>query len=123
MCRDWRVGGRRGDNAKHPLGARQFELRQKGLQERLAGRGAGRVQEVAKGQYVELQQERSDRIFVVIAEFGNAINPVTGGTRARAQPDRRAGSRPGQHHHLAGRLRRAHYEKIYFSDEAGADRC
>ena len=114
--------GRRGDNAKHPLGARQFELRQKGLQERLDGRGAGRVHEVAKGQYVELQQERSDRIFVVIAEFGNTINPVTGGTPGPlhnqiAEPDRALDNSTI----WQADYDRAHYEKIYFSDESGAD--
>ena len=98
--------GRRGDNPKHPKGAEQFELRQKALKERLEGRGSGRVHQVAGGQFVELAQERSDRIFVVIAEFGNHDPPCDGrhaGTAA--QPDCGAQSRPGQHHHLAGRLR------------------
>lgn len=114
----------RGDNPKHPLGAKRFELRQRALQERLNGRGTGRVHELAKGQFVELQQERSDRIFVVIVEFGTAINPVTGGTPGPVhnqipEPDRAVNNttiwQPDYN--------RAHYENIYFSDRPGAIRC
>ena len=113
--------GRRGDNPRHPLGSTQFALRQRALQQRLEGRGAGRVQEVAKGQYVELQQERNDRVFVIIAEFGTGINPVTGGTPGPlhnqiAEPNRSLDNTTI----WQANYDRAHYEKTYFSDEPGA---
>lgn len=67
--------GERGqsDNLKHPLGDKQSALRQKGLEMKLRGqvKGDAKVVEVAQGQYVELAREDTDRVFVVIAEFGN----------------------------------------------------
>ena len=95
---------------KHPSGQRQKSLKQRAQTNRLRGEGAGRVQRLdcfgrGRAKFVELQQERNDRIFVVLAEFGTAINPVTGGTPgplhnqiARARPRRE------QHDHLAARL-------------------
>lgn len=85
--------GKKGDNLKHPLGAKQFGLRQQALELKAKGKASGRVHEVAKGQYVELEQTRNDRIFVIIAEFGDQINPTYGGTPGPlhnqiAQPDR-----------------------------------
>jgi immune inhibitor A len=113
--------GRRGDNAKHTLGAKQFELRQKALQERLNGRGSGRVHEVAKGQYVELEQTRSDRIFVVIAEFGNTISPF-GGTPGPlhnqiAEPDRSVNNTTIWQENYNSQ----HYRDLYFSSQPGAN--
>src|SRR5687767_9646331 len=56
----------RSDDLKHPLGEKQRALRQKALAARLQGRALGRVHEVAKGQFVELDREDVDKIFVVI---------------------------------------------------------
>src|SRR5215207_9186127 len=67
------------DNLKHPLGERQHVLRQLGLQAKLQGLATGKVHQVGKGKYVELERENTDKIFVVIAEFGN--------TRHVAYPD------------------------------------
>ena len=66
---------------KHPLRIKQDALRQTALERRLAGDPAaqGKVVKVAKGQYVELAREDTDRVFVVIAEFGD--------TRHVAYPD------------------------------------
>ena len=71
-----------GDNLKHPLGARNNSLRQLGLEMRLMGQAPDRVVRVGKGDdggYVELDQIRNDRIFVIIAEFGDQIHPSYGG--------------------------------------------
>ena len=58
------------DNLKTPFHIKQDAMRQKGLQDKIAGKAKGKVYEVAKGQFVELEREGTDRIFVVIAEFG-----------------------------------------------------
>lgn len=59
------------DNLKTPFHVKQDAMRQKGLQDKIAGKATGKVYEVAKGQFVELEREGTDKIFVVIAEFGN----------------------------------------------------
>ena len=115
--------GRRGDNPKHPQGAKQFELRQKSP----AGAprtGADRAGSTKwpRASSSSWQQERSDRIFVIIAEFGTAINPVTGGTPGPlhnqiAEPNRALDNTTI----WQADYNRAHYERIYFSDEPGAD--
>lgn len=71
------AGGERGhrgggDNVKpNPLAEKQDALRRKGLQKKLAGKAPGKVAQVAKGQYVELEQTGRDRVFVILAEFGD----------------------------------------------------
>lgn len=89
---------RHGDDFKSPKAAERFERRQQGLAQKLAGKaskGNGRVHEVAKGQYVELGLERTDRIFVLLVEFGNNVStnaavPTYNGPlhNAIAQPNR-----------------------------------
>lgn len=111
-----RGNGPRSHDMKHPLGNRQRELKQQAQIERLGGRGTGRVHQVARGQFVELEQTRTDRIFVVIAEFGNSINPVTGGTPGPlhnqiAQPDRQVDNNTI----WQADYDRAHYEDMYFT--------
>ena len=69
-----------GDNILHSRSARQFNDRQQALAEKL--RGGDTAGRVGQGQrYVELEQIREDRIFVVIAEFGTTSHPsYPGGT-------------------------------------------
>ncbi len=69
---------RDGDSFKSPQSLEAFTNRQVALQQRLAGKGRGKVHQIAKGQYVELGLERSDRIFVVIVEYGDQVstNPL-----------------------------------------------
>ena len=54
-------------------------MRQKALQKVLAGKatptGKNKVVKLAKGQYVELARESTDKIFVVLAEFGDTQYP------------------------------------------------
>jgi immune inhibitor A len=75
----------RSDDLKHPLGERQSALRKRGLEMKMRGqaRRDAKIVEVARGQYVELERETVDRVFVVIAEFGN--------TRHVSFPDRVGG--------------------------------
>ena len=87
-----RGSGPNSHDMRHPLGKKQWGLRQEGLKAKARGLASGRVRQVAKGQFVELEQTRADRIFVVIAEFGDAISSLGGlpGPRHNqiAQPDR-----------------------------------
>lgn len=78
---DGEVAFRRGgDDFKSPKAAERFERRQQALQQKLSGKVAkgAKVHQVAKGQYVELGLERTDRIFVVLVEFGDkaSTNPA-----------------------------------------------
>jgi immune inhibitor A len=68
---------RGGDNFKSPQAAEQFTRRQKALHQRLAGKGSGKVHEIAKGQYVELGLERNDRVFVILVEYGDRVGLTT----------------------------------------------
>ncbi|TFG59065.1 MAG: M6 family metalloprotease domain-containing protein, partial [Nitrospirales bacterium] len=64
-----RVGS--GDSYVHPLGKKQNALKQKALEAKVMGLASGKVHEVAKGQYVELEREGEDLIWTVLAEFGD----------------------------------------------------
>ena len=67
------------DDLKHPLSEKQRAKRQKALDMVLKGQatpqGKNKVVQVAKGQYVELARESTDRIFVILVEFGNERYP------------------------------------------------
>ncbi len=65
-----KFGRENGDNIPSPQAIEQYERRQEALKQRLAGNGSGKIHEVAKGQYVELQLERTDHIFAIIVEYG-----------------------------------------------------
>jgi len=66
------IQGGNSDNMGSPLANKQAALKQQALGARLKGEGGmGKVQEVSNGQFVEMELERTDKIFVVIAEFGD----------------------------------------------------
>jgi immune inhibitor A len=116
---DARLVRRGGDNFKSPQAAKQFQLRQEALRQRLAGRGSGKIHQVAKGQFVELELERTDRVFVVLVEYGNGLGTAT--------PP--LGTAPGPQHNQIPKpdravdnntiwqadYNRAHYEDMYFN--------
>jgi immune inhibitor A len=60
---------------RHPIAEKQNALLQQALQAKLAGKAKGKVHEVAKGQYVELAREGTDKVFTIIVEFGNERYP------------------------------------------------
>ena len=64
---------RDGDNFKSPKAAERFKRRQEALRQKIAGKKSGKVHQIAKGQYVEMGLERNDRVFVIIAEYGNQL--------------------------------------------------
>jgi len=73
-------GKARNDNLRPPQAVKQDAMRQKALEKRLKGdpSAQGKVAKVGKGQYVQLEREGTDKIFVVIVEFGDQQYP--GGT-------------------------------------------
>ncbi len=60
---------------RSPMAVKQDQLRQQALEQVIDGkatpRGRDGVVKVAKGQYVDLEREQTDKIFVVLAEFGD----------------------------------------------------
>ena len=103
----------------HPLGVSQREARQVALEAKLQGKipAGAQVAEVgvnkpgslgngAKGQYVDLALEGTDRVFVIIADFSDAIHPSYPWDSLGPQHNRDRGARPHsrQRHDLAGRL-------------------
>ncbi|HEY2815971.1 MAG TPA: immune inhibitor A domain-containing protein [Casimicrobiaceae bacterium] len=113
------------DNVEHPLGKKQFDLHQQGLQKLLTGKsqaqGANKVVEVAKGQYVELARQGEDKIFTILGQFGTQINPTYGGTPGPVrnqipQPDRAVDNATI----WAPDFNKAYFEKLLFSEAPGA---
>jgi len=107
--------GRGGSNISHPLGDEQSSLRQRALAAKLKGKAKGKTHEVAKGQYVELSLEKTDRVFVILAEFGNSIHPAYGGAAGPqrnqiAQPDRSVDNVTI----WQADYNKSHYEDMYF---------
>lgn len=113
------------DDLKHPLSEKQRTLRQKALERKLKGdpKAQGKVVQVAKGQYVELARESTDRVFVVIAEFGDTthVSYPDGGSNATTfdgplhnqipQPDRAVDNTTL----WKADYDVAHYEDMYFN--------
>jgi immune inhibitor A len=63
----------------HPLRQAQDAAHQEAIEAKVRGEATGKVFRTRSGKYVELVREKTDRVFVVIAEFGN--------TRHAAFPD------------------------------------
>ena len=104
------------DNLAHPKGDEQAALRARGLESKIEGKTTGNTHEVAKGQYVELGLEKTDRVFVIIAEFGNSIHPTYGGTPGPqhnqiAQPNRAVDNTTI----WQADFNKAHFEDMYFN--------
>ena len=68
-----------GKSTKHDFRSdiqkKQDALLQQALVAKLNGKAKGKVHEVAKGQYVELEREGTDKIFTIIVEFGEEQYP------------------------------------------------
>ena len=70
------------DNLPDPLTDRLLQLREQGLQARLHGKAYGKVHEVARGQYVELEREGEGAVWTVLGEFADLAHNTL------PQPDR-----------------------------------
>ena len=109
-------GKAREHNHNSKLGKEQKRLRDIALQAKAQGKATGKVHEVAKGQYVDLEQTGDDPVFVILAEFGDTISSTTGGTPGPmhneiAQPDRSVDNSTI----WRADFDKAHYEDMYFS--------
>jgi immune inhibitor A len=110
------LAGKGSDSPSHPLGDRQAALRARALEAKLQGKAKGKKHEVAKGQFVELELEGTDRVFVVIAEFGDDVHPSYGGAvgprhNQIAEPDRSVDNSTI----WQADYDKAHYEDMYFN--------
>src|ERR1051325_1474373 len=108
------------DDAPHPKGDRQRELRMQALEAKLNGKASGKTHQVAKGQFVELERQGEDSIWTVMAQFGNSIHPVLGGTPGPlrnqiAQPNRQFDNTTI----WTSDFNQAYYQNLLFSDAAG----
>ncbi len=66
------------DNFPSPRAHEKAELRREAVRQQLAaGRKGGRTHEVARGQYVDFPVERTDRIFVMLVEYGTKGGFIT----------------------------------------------
>jgi immune inhibitor A len=114
-------------NLDGPLSKRQRERKTKALQNLISGgnqAASSQVARVAPNEYVELAREKTERVFVIIAEFGDArhINPIfaDGGSNAVKftgpahneipQPDRVVDNSTL----WQADYNKAHYENMYF---------
>ena len=112
-----------------PVARKKAALKQAAIERRLKGDPAmqGRVANVAKGQYVELEREGTDPVFVMLVEFGDKQypNPIFQGP----PPDGSTQDVTGPRHNEIPKPNRrvdnttlwkkdydvAHYEDMYFS--------
>jgi immune inhibitor A len=109
------------DNPSFPQGDEQAAARAIGFEAKINGKTSGNTHQVAKGQYVELAREGEDKIWTIIGEFGNAINPTYGGTAGPLhnqlpQPDRLVDNTSI----WAPNFDKAYYENLLFSEAPGA---
>ena len=95
-------------NFQSSLNIREQKLRKSAIEMKLAGKVSkdAKVVQVAKGQYVEVAREKTDRIFVLLVEFGNRRH-ISGRTvpsarrpSSTAAPQQDPAARPlGRQHH------------------------
>ncbi|MEO8354811.1 MAG: immune inhibitor A domain-containing protein, partial [Chloroflexota bacterium] len=104
------------DNLSHPKGDEQAALKAKAMEAKIQGKANGKTHEVAKGQFVELGLEKNDRVFVIIAEFGDTIHPSYGQAPGPlhnqiAQPNRAVDNTTI----WQADYNKAHYQDMYFN--------
>lgn len=113
------------DDAAHPLGDAQRAAKEVAIEATLHGKSDGdndsRSRRVGLRHYVELEREGEDTIWTIIAEFGNTIHPVTGGTPGPVhnqipEPDRSVDNTTI----WAPDFTKNYYENMLFSEERGA---
>src|SRR3954454_16118399 len=77
-----------GDDFRSPEAKRYDAALQQALQDKLKGKASGKVHRVANGQYVQLERTGTDKIFVILVEFGNTRypNPIFADTKADGSP-------------------------------------
>lgn len=114
------VNRNRSDSLKHPLGAKQQALRHKALLAQLRGENVGPVFEVEKGKFVETQHVTKDKIWTVLGQFGDQINPTYGGAAGPVRnqipkPDRSVDNTTIWTDHFS----KKYFEELLFSNKPG----
>lgn len=115
------VGNFSDDILPNPLAEKQRALRQTGLEMKLNGQVDGDVAQVGTNQYADLELEQNDRVFVILAEFGEQVDPAYDGDPGPqhnqiAQPDR-----PEDNTTIwKANFSPQHYNRLYFSSDPGA---
>lgn len=113
---------------KGPLSERQSAQRQQAIEQVISGkskiedRGPSGVVKLGKNKYVELAREKTDKIFVILAEFGTKTDPAYGGTPGPAhneiaKPDRRTDNSTD----WQADFNRQHFQDLYFSKAKGTE--
>lgn len=99
------------DNRPDPLTTKQLELKQKALDAKLNGKAKGKVHQVAKGQYVELEREGEGAIWTVLGEFSDLSH------NSVPKPDRSVDNSTI----WAPDFSRDYFMNLLFNDEPGAN--
>jgi immune inhibitor A len=80
------AGQTRSHDLPGPL-TKEFEARREAaLELQLRGKARGKIARLGKNKYVELVREKTDPVFVVIAEFGNTRHPAFPDTNPDGTP-------------------------------------
>jgi immune inhibitor A len=127
------AGQTRTHNLPGPL-TKEFDARREaGLELKLRGEARGKIARLGKNKYVELVREKTDPVFVVIAEFGNTRHPAFPDTNPDGTPASDALTFEGPEHNKIPQPNRsvdnstlwqadynvAHYQNMYFDRMAG----
>lgn len=113
------------DDLPHPLEEKRRAKRQEALKQVIAqGKAKGKVHQVAKGQFVELEREGEESIWTVLGEFGQLESPfgiLKGGLPGPMhnqipEPDRNVDNSTIWVEDFS----KAHYEELLFSEAPGA---
>lgn len=99
------------DNRPDPLTTKQLELKEQALKGKLNGKAKGKVQQVAKGQYVELEREGEGAIWTVLGEYADLKH------NAISEPDRNVDNTTM----WTKDFNRQYYLDLLFNDAPGAN--
>ncbi|MEL7648260.1 MAG: immune inhibitor A domain-containing protein [Sedimentibacter sp.] len=99
------------DNLPDPFTTRQLELKERAIKAKLNGKAAGKVHEVAKGEYVELKREGDGAIWTVLGEFKDLPH------NSLQEPDRTIDNTTIWESDFS----RDYYVDLLFSEEPGAN--
>ncbi|MFD7256806.1 immune inhibitor A domain-containing protein [Streptomyces sp. NPDC059874] len=113
-----------------PLELQRQALRRQALESVAAGGGAAGLRAEADGtlprtakigkRYVELAQERKDKVFVILAEFGKQTDPRFGGTPGPLHNTIGKPARDDNHTLWRRDFGRDYYQRQFFSTEPGS---
>jgi immune inhibitor A len=101
----------RSDDRSDPITAHQQELKKAALEAKLNGKAPGKVKEVAKGQYVELEREGEGAVWTVLGDFADLHH------NEMPEPDRTVDNTTL----WVPDFNRAHYMEMLFDDAPGAN--